>query len=580
MSSVQYLIQINIYLVLFYGFYALLLKNETFFKLNRIYLVSSGILSFLIPLIQSDYIRSLFITRKVVQATQAISLEVFTLNPDTKQETLLNPGTILLLLYFSGAIFLLARFIWRIIKIKAAFKTADQHQAFSFFGKIKIDPSIEAHDTILDHEKVHASQWHSADIIFFEIIAIVNWFNPIVYLYKQTIKYIHEFMADEIASAQTKDKSEYALLLLSKTFGIPANQLTNNFFNHSLLKRRIMMLHKSRSARTALIKYGFSAPLFAAMLIFSSANADNSKLQNYTKALTVGSKESPLTISDNTKTAIDTNKTNENVFTSAEQMPEFPGGMKAFYEYLDKSFKYPAEARINNVNGKVILSFIVEKDGSLNDIKVLRGLGSGLDEEAKRVLKESPKWIPGKQNGKTVRVVYTLPMQLGLDQKKTEKQSSGTSNGMEQALYILDGKEVPEAMVKSFRPEKIATVNVLKGENASAAYGEKGKNGVIIITSKNADSGKTTSNSNANIKVTENANERSNISVNTNDDKTMFKNFNGLIIIDGKESDKAAAEKLDPKDIATVNVMKGGGAMNAYGEKGKNGVIVIVTKKN
>ncbi|MEO8795794.1 MAG: TonB family protein, partial [Daejeonella sp.] len=301
------------------------------------------------------------------------------------------------------------------------------------------------------------------------------------------------------------------------------------------------------------------------------------KLTNYTNALTTNNESRELAIADKIVSEIDTNKNKGNALMSAEQMPEFPGGMKAFYEYLSKSIQYPAEAKKNNVSGKVILSFIVEKNGSLNDIKVLRGVGSGLDEEAIRVMKGSPKWLPGKENGKPVRVAYTLPMQFSLGQGKPEKQNPGTSNGMEKALYILDGKEVSEATAKSFDPEKIATVNVLKGENAGAAYGEKGKNGVVLISTKNAGSA---SNSNENIKVTANAKGTSNVSVNTNDDQAMFKNFKGLIIIDGKESDKAAAVKLDPNEIATVNVMKGGGVMNAYGEKGKNGVIVIVTKKN
>lgn len=102
------------------------------------------------------------------------------------------------------------------------------------------------------------------------------------------------------------------------------------------------------------------------------------------------------------------------IYTAVEHSAQFPGGIKKFYEYLANNIKYPADARKNNVQGKVFLTFVVEKDGSLSDIKVMRGIGSGCDEEALRVIKASPKWVPGTQNGRTVRQQYTAPIGFSL----------------------------------------------------------------------------------------------------------------------------------------------------------------------
>ena len=107
------------------------------------------------------------------------------------------------------------------------------------------------------------------------------------------------------------------------------------------------------------------------------------------------------------------------IFTAVEQEPKFPGGEDAFRNYLGKNIRYPAIAKENNVQGKVFLSFVVERDGTLTDLKVVRGIGSGCDDEAMRVLRNSPKWKPGIQNGRPVRVSYTIPISFAL---QTEDQ--------------------------------------------------------------------------------------------------------------------------------------------------------------
>ena len=104
----------------------------------------------------------------------------------------------------------------------------------------------------------------------------------------------------------------------------------------------------------------------------------------------------------------------QQIFTIVEQMPEFPGGEEKLFEYLGKNIKYPSMARENGITGTVYVTFVVEGNGEISDVKKLRGIGGGCDEEAMRVVKAMPSWKAGKQNGKSVRVQYNLPIKFTL----------------------------------------------------------------------------------------------------------------------------------------------------------------------
>lgn len=497
MDSLKYLLLINLYLVLFFAFYSAVLRNETFFKLNRTYLVSGALLSFLIPMIQSEWVKSFFITRQITQSiTYAVNLPVFIVK---QKEEALTISEIIMIVYMAGVCLFLIRFLYQLSLVNRALKKSDGRQAFSFFGKIIVDPTLPNQDILVKHEMVHARQWHSADIIFFELIAIFNWFNPIVYLYKKTIKYIHEFTADEIATANEYTKTEYAMLLLSNVFGVQTHEFTNNFFNHSLLKRRIIMLNKTKSNQMALLKYGLSIPLFAIMLIFSSATVKqkiekmksisdlkltvlHSSVPIVENITTIVSK--PLTVSKlvSVSSPEETNQDTIASFAEIDILPEFPGGSAGWGKYLLSTLKYPAEARINKISGRVFISFVVETDGTLNNVKVLKGIGSSCDEEAVRVVKNSPKWKPGIQKGKVVRVAYTTPIAFELGNKtgKVPKASSVPKN----VLMLLDGVEITPEEMKKLDAGTIDSINVIKDAVLLAQYGDKGKDGVVLIITK------------------------------------------------------------------------------------------------
>lgn len=218
----------------------------------------------------------------------------------------------------------------------------------------------------------------------------------------------------------------------------------------------------------------------------------------------------------------------DQTFSVVEQMPEYPGGMRAGLEFMARNLRYPTKAREAGKQGRVIVQFVVRKDGSLSDFKVLCPVDPWLDAEAIRVISTMPKWKPGMQDGKPVSVKFTLPVTFMLEgtnnkpksgdndvvvvgygvQKSEESVDVPTiklhnpmdelsitgdfkidSVGSSKAsgvspLVIMDGLEVSDDVIKKLNSKKIQSVSVLKNEAATAKYGKKGKFGVILITTK------------------------------------------------------------------------------------------------
>jgi len=600
MNAFEYFVQVNGYLMLFYAFFYLLLKNETFFHLNRVYLIGGALLSFLIPLLHSDWINDLIGLRPVVETKMFINAWLIPVMVAEDSGPSWTISDWVVVAYLAVTLTLFVRFIFRLayLLIKPVY---EKSVAYSFFNRIFIADSLKSYTAIHKHEETHARQYHSVDVILLELISIVIWYNPVVYLYRRSVKHIHEFIADEVACIQER-KEDYAMLLLSNTLGVPVSQLANNFFNESLLKKRIMMLYKKKSTRSALLKYGLSAPLFVGMLVFSSAKIDAGskeivevadmaepittlqKIEEKGKEVVeragakklsdafTGIEEMPENrkvgeIADTVKEQKDIQRKGE-VLTdgrSIEQMPDFPGGMSAFYKYIASTFKMPEAARKNKVSGRVIASFVVETDGTLTDIKILRDLGSGIGEEAIRVMQESPKWVPGKQNGKLVRVQFTLPIAINTANAGVKSvQVADTTyyvgkapkrpfverlpGGGPTPLYELDGKEATYSDVEGLFSEDVESIAVFKGASATAIYGDKGKNGVVKITTK-AISGK---------------------------NAQPARTFKGLVVINGRiQNELYDLNTLDPAKVKSINVLRGPDAIAQYGVSGKDGVLLI-----
>ena len=665
MSWAHYIIQVNIYLVVFYGFYKLLLEKETYFILNRVYLIGAGLFSLSIPFLRFEWFTKQEAAKPVYVGVDQLNYLIVQSGVVEQAPDRLTANNVIVAVYFCGVLFFLLKFAYNLLIVRSLLSKPGNGLAFSFFKRKVVDGKLPQSLVIERHEDIHIKQMHTLDVLFFELIAIVTWFNPVVYFYKRTIKNIHEYLADEAAANYQGDKKQYALLLLSSAFGVAPGNLTNSFFNKSLIKKRIYMLHKQRSKRTAFIKYGLFLPLFAITLVMSSATirnnekiqevadelplkeplnivkeavseavkplvsqsdlvtnaaeqlpnidvdwggfyehmkktvrypamAQESVIQGYTQTLfTVkagkvqdvkpggpalgggtdeevqrcvksyagysaipdGNYSVKISYTLNTEsTGVTSEIKNKDLkpvkgytplpsdivirgylrlsnspgpkgelsevvvvgkpeadqsgekihdFVSLDSQPTFPGGMNKFYEYLKTDLRYPAEAHANNVQGKVFMSFVVETNGEITNIRVDRRLGAGTDEEAVRVVAASPKWVPGIKDGKAVRVRFNIPISFTLNKPNGAAPKANVEDELKtkvvgirigspnptSPLYVIDGvkqeKSKEESPLSKINQNEIVSIEVLKDETATKIYGEEGKHGVIIITTKN-----------------------------------------------------------------------------------------------
>jgi len=635
----HYLLLANVYLTLFFAFYVVFLRKETFFNLNRVYLVSSALLSFCIPVMQSDWIKTLFITQKVQRTIYEVGPQVmntFTVHANAAAGDQLTMGQILLGVYVAGIIVLTIRFIYQLMVIKWVINQPGSETTYSFFNQVKLEDRDTDNHVITAHEQVHVRQWHSVDVLLLEAIMIANWFNPVVYLYRNAVKHIHEFIADRDALKAGIDKAEYAMLLLSQTFITPPYHLVNPFFNSSLLKLRIKMLQKNKSHWMMLVKYGLSAPLFGLMMVLSSATINNSKtIRALNKTAndvfsTPASKgiEGALSAADmrDLQAVIDQHQaagshfealtsTAGKMVSKLEHNAEFPGGDEMMYLYLADNIRYPAEARQKNIQGKVYCTFVVEKDGSVTDIKILRGIGGGADEEAMRVLAAMPKWNPGVQNGENIRQQYTVPINFALsDKQQPVPQNAEAFTQVEQGALFPGGmdafagyishsviypdeareKKVQGRVAVSFVVETDGSISEVKALNDPGAglanealrvikqspkWQPAMQNGHLVRQSYTTPINFSLSEEKAELNLTTLADRRPDTSLLEARFISKVKTTAPRnIITDGKVSSTQLPLKAPETGNKSVNKLKDNAAKSMFGEKTTTGIVQIVTK--
>ncbi|SDN40197.1 BlaR1 peptidase M56 [Pedobacter steynii] len=276
MNWLYYLLEANLYLALFYGCYHLLFHKETFYSINRYFLIGATLLAFALPLLQIGYLNRFFQPEYDSLPTGAIN------SIADEGSDLIKLG--ISSLYWLVAIFFSLKLLRDLYQIIALSRTTKRHHdgqvihielekgksAFSFFNLLFIPANVAGKETILKHEMVHIRQRHSLDILFFEIIQILNWFNPVSYLIKKDIKLLHEYIADELTTNEEIQKHDYALFLIRNSFGAETKQLSNQIFNPSILKQRINMLNKEKSTGRARFKLLLTLPLVGGMLCTST----------------------------------------------------------------------------------------------------------------------------------------------------------------------------------------------------------------------------------------------------------------------------------------------------------------------
>lgn len=563
-----YLIKVNASIILFYLCYKLLFQRDTFWMLRRTYLMVSVLFSFIYPLFSIEgWLKK---QEPIMSAISSIQLDELVISPSgVRNLGLFTVENVLWAVFGLVALFMTFHFLiqfYTIVRRRLkGTKTSLMHipiiridekiTPFSFFQWIFINPKLYSESetaVILEHELTHVRQFHSVDVIVAQIQKMFCWFNPAAWLLEREIRHNLEYLADNQVLNSGFEPKKYQYHLLSLSYE-PAESKLGNQFNVSPIKKRIKMMNSKKTKKSGLLKYALIIPIALVMLLMSTMQDMIAATQN--SALEQAPQEEKIVISQNktvqvkispvdsekkgTAVAVlkerkekesaelseivvvgfasDDNQDSEKdkkVFDVVEVPPVFPGGEKAMFEYLSRNIKYPVEAQKQKIEGRVTMQFVVDEEGKITSTRIIRSVDPLLDAEAIRIITSMPNWTPGKQGGKNVSVRYVLPIQFRLQgngkSEKTSEPLSGSVSGIsiskdgdspvitkttitktstaekfdKDVLVILDGKEIPKEKMNEIDPKTIESISVLKDKSATDLYGDKGKNGVIIITSK------------------------------------------------------------------------------------------------
>ena len=462
------LIQILVFQVLFLAVYETFLKKETFFNLNRIYLLLTPILGTALPFISVDFIQKSIPQEYVVQLPAVVV-------GDTISEAIPNATSFwlpsLLDLWLFGIALSAVIFIWKIFRITKIYLSGNTvyfdglklkilpktDTAFSFFNTIYLGENIseEKRSSIVAHEKIHIQQKHTLDLLFFEILRIIFWFNPLIYVFQNRMATLHEFIADEKLTAEN-DKKQYYQNLLSEVFQTEKISFINTFFNQSLIKKRISMLQKSKSRKAAQLKYLLLLPAICAMLIYTACSnepkteetpivqqSDSEVMNKINELAEAIMKKGEMTPEEEKALKLLTTEAQpgDKVYTSVQEYlneTEGEGGMSVAFSEIERVPTYPGCSGDNetlkkcfterisafvgeNFNTKlgkdlgltgiqrIVVKFKIDKSGN-----IVRATAKApkpeLEAEALRIIEKLPQMQPGEQKGEKVGVLYSLPI--------------------------------------------------------------------------------------------------------------------------------------------------------------------------
>ena len=444
--------------------------------------------------------------------------------------------TLLFLFKLAKLVVLIARSPKRKMSGCTAVFTGRDQGSFSFM-RYAIFPNENVDPDIMRHEMSHIEHHHSWDILFAELMMILQWFNPFIYLYKKELQSLHEYQADRDVVATGVDKKNYMMLILQQCTAVDFSGMSNNF-SLILTKKRIKMITRNEKAKGLWWRLLATLPVLALLMIANTnVTAQEKQIEDKTITVEMGAFElynddglpiqlkdtviynedgsyvkcetsdafDPMSGEPRKKMTITTHNAdgtpnsnmnlhweldgdvaqyiaepfsiteeslnilmeslstladtpdNDSVFQIVDQMPEFPGGMEAMMKFVASNVKYPEAAKDKNIEGRVFVSFVVEKDGSVSNVKVLRGIGGGCDEEAVRVISSMPKWKPGMHKGEPVRVSYQIPIMFKLGQTKDEHKTTVKTvvAGDDEHAYKVSTATFPDNPAKdNMKPDK------------------------------------------------------------------------------------------------------------------------------
>ena len=434
-----YLIKINVALMLLYGFYRLTVSRDTFFGLRRLTLWLIYAVALMVPVLNLEYwVRDTPTMASMANVYADTFYPVVVVKAQAPSITWID---MLLGIYWAGVAVLSLRLVWQlfsIIRLAAISRKQEvegitvhllkgEGSPFSFFRWVFMYPSTlegkQLHEVMV-HECTHVSGLHSLDTLFSELFSIACWFNPFAWLMKQEIRMNLEYLADESVLSDGNARKSYQYHLLGLAYRQPneSTKIANNF-NLLPLKKRIKMMNKRRTSEIGKAKYLLFAPLAGALLMVSNIESVAREIGEQIPEVAEVQQKAEAKASD----AIAPADTTKNVvYDVTETLPQFPGGQEMMMKYLAANIKYPASAVKAKKQGRVIVTFVIQKDGSVTKARIARSVDPELDAEALRIVKAMPNWTPGTQDGKPVNVKYIIPVNFSLQKdvtpgKKEEK---------------------------------------------------------------------------------------------------------------------------------------------------------------
>ena len=462
-----YLIKINIALMLLYGFYRLTVSRDTFFGLRRLTLWLIYAVALMVPALNLEYwVRDTPTMASMANVYADTFYPVVVVKAQAPSITWID---MLLGIYWAGVAVLSLRLVWQLFSIirlavisrKQEVEGITVHllrgegSPFSFFRWVFMYPSTlegkQLHEVMV-HECTHVSGLHSLDTLFSELFSLACWFNPFAWLMKQEVRMNLEYLADESVLSDGNARKSYQYHLLGLAYRQPkdSTKIANNF-NLLPLKKRIKMMNKRRTSEIGKAKYLLFAPLAGALLMVSNIesvareiggqvpevaevqqkadqalNADVAVANPKAKAEEAKAAELAKAEAKASDATAPADTTKNVVYDVTETMPQFPGGQGVLMKYLAANIKYPASAVKAKKQGRVIVTFIIQKDGSVAKARIAKSVDPELDAEALRIVKAMPNWTPGTQDGKPVNVKYIIPVNFSLQKdvtpgKKEEK---------------------------------------------------------------------------------------------------------------------------------------------------------------
>ena len=564
-ALLTYLLKVSIVLALFYLAYQFLLKNETFFKINRHFLIAGILTAFILPFVTlTDYVE--ITTIPIEETVNQISGE------SVEESTNLNNWiTIFSIIYLIGVLILGINFIIqlislsRLIKNNSVIKQGRFHHVkisrniapFSFFNYIFYNPERYSQgelSTIIKHEKAHSSQWHSIDVILCHIITIFTWMNPFSWLYKTNIKQNLEFLADESATKEIPSIKNYQYTLLKVSGNQFCAPIVNHFYN-SLIKKRIVMLNKSKSKKSNSFKIMLILPLLAIFMV--SFNTETIYVP-----ITQSDQSSKTELSKLIEIIITKNTTDKELLKLKKDL--LKKGVDFSYTVVHNSENEIIDIAVNfsttNKEGKKTKSssnFSSDNEG-IEPIHIVynedtHSFSIGKNEDLHY---QTEKEISIELDEDTDEVIW-----ISADGDKKEHKTIEITNENGKETIKVNGKKVSRKEFESLKEKDGITEERIKIRKTEGPEPESSF--IMKVSEKNEDK----------LSNGTSVKEREITYIHKDDNKEP------LIVIDGRETNKKEMHSIDPSSIESINVLKDGSAKEKYGKKGKNGVIEIITKK-